>query len=236
MSMRALSVALSLSPYSLSLSLSLSVFKMALKDARLTLGLHVANSFVAAFSGKILCGFVKNDVFIDKNVFAVHHFKFVQFYTILIQVLNLTVNGPYSSDKIDFFEDVFWIVQSPGDIVLLIGDLPLPFGIETLYQFIDSFSKLLFFTLPILQSEMLLFQLTSTMEISEIIKMKELEYAMCYLKSLKDKNSPVGNIAKYKAAVLLNHYCPIILVYKKLRSICNVPLFENIVEAILKAN
>jgi hypothetical protein len=210
---------------------------MALKGARLSFALKFENTFIAAYTGKILCGLVINGAFQDKCYFVIHHFQIVHFYTILIQLLKLTAAPKCDPVRIDLKEEnCYWQVISK-ELDLIIFDTKLRFTVESLYNLIDSFCKVSFFSLPILQTEMLLLDTAARLEISEIIDLKDISKAITLIESLKqnpDKTFLV-KIPTFKGALLLNHYCHFVLIYKKLRSICDIPLMEESFKDILEA-
>ena len=208
---------------------------MALSDSILSLGLKIDNLYIAAFTGKILCGFVKNNLFLENLTLIVNHFQIVGFYTTLIKLLNCAVNGPYPSEKIACVENTFcWMVKSSNEITLVFKETQITFTIESLYQFIDSFSRLIFLSLPLKQSEMFLLENAANLNISEIIQLKELNVSVPYIQSLKNK-SWMTDLEDYKCCLILVHYCDLILVHKKLRSICN-PLVDKSIELVLQAS
>ena len=208
---------------------------MALSESILTLGLKVDNLYIAGFSGRILCGFVKNNLFVENLTLIINHFQIVGFYTALIKLLNCAVSGPYPSEKITCLQNtLFWQVNLPNEIILMFKDTQISFTIESLYQFIDSFSRLIFLTLPLKQSEMFLLENTANLNISEIVQLKELNVSVPYIQSLKNKTW-MTDLEEYKASLILVHYCDVILVYKKLRSICN-PLLQKNIESVLEAS
>ena len=208
---------------------------MALSESILTLGLKVDNLYIAGFTGRILCGFVKNNLFVENMTLIINHFQIVSFYTTLIKLLNCVVNGPNPSEKIACNQNTFcWQVNLPNEIVLMFKDTQITFSIESLYQFIDSFSRLIFLILPLKQSEMFLLENAANLNISEIVQLKELNVAVPYVQSVKNKTW-MADLEEYKSSLILVHYCDVILVYKKLRSICN-PLLEKSIESVLQAS
>ena len=208
---------------------------MALSESILSFGLKADNLYISAFTGRILCGFVKNNLFVENVTLIINHFQIVNFYTTLIKLLNCTANGPYPSEKIVCAENTScWRVNSQHEVMLLFKESQIIFSIESLYHFIDSFSRLIFLILPVKQSEMFLLENTANLTISEIIQLKEPLVSAPYIQSVKSKTW-IGDLEEYKCCHLLVHYCDLILIYKKLRSICNIPLLEKNIELVLQA-
>ena len=74
----------------------------------------------------------------------------------------------------------------------------------------------------------------SGMYTGSIVQLKELNVSVPYIQSLKNKTW-MTDLEEYKASLILVHYCDVILVYKKLRSICN-PLLQKNIESVLEAS
>ena len=207
----------------------------SLKDSILSFPLKEKKLFIAAFYGKIILGIVEENCFYDSQSVVLDHFQIVDFYCILIKILNSAAHGPFPSSKFEY-ENTYWQVKSAQQLVLVINeDREIIFTSKGFNDFLECFAQLIYPSLALKEQEKFLFHFASLLNPTEIIKLNDISFVTQFISSIKS-NYGLNSLDQYNSFLLLSRYRDLILVQKKLMSIFASNECDKNIELILKTN
>ena len=207
----------------------------SLTDSILSFPLKEKKLFIAAFHGKIILGIVEENCFHASQSVVLEHFEIVDFYCVLIKILNSAANGPFPSNKLEY-QNTFWQVKSAQQLVLVIDeDKEINFTSKGFNDFLECFAKLIYPCLALKEQEKFLFHFASLLNPTEIIKLNDISFVTQFISSIKS-NYGLNSLDQYNSFLLLSRYRDLILVQKKLMSIFASNECDKNIELILKTN